>query len=156
MAASGQAAGAPRQTRGGHAASEQPHRAPHHGHARGPGRGRAPWPRAVTANLAEGTVRRTGRAGARAHHVEARPRRATGSEGRTARDARRLSSGRAPWALDRAPGRGEPPRRTAELGPRTRVAEPGPHARRPSRRCRAERARPRRGWSRGGLGKEAA
>jgi hypothetical protein len=117
---------------------EQPCRAPRHGNARGPGQGRAPWTRAGTANLAGGTVRRTGRAGARAHRAEARPRRTM--EGRTTRDACRQSVGRAPWALDRAPGR---------------AAEPVPRAHQSSRRRRAERARRHRGWSRGGLGKEA-
>jgi hypothetical protein len=77
-----------------------PCRAPRH--ARGPGRGRAPWPRASTASLAGGAVRRTGHTGARAHCAEPQ-----GGEGRAARDARRPSSGCAPWALDRAPGRAE-------------------------------------------------
>jgi hypothetical protein len=139
---------------GGH--REQPRWAPRHGHARGPGRGRAPWSRAGTADLVGSTVRRTGCHGARAHHAEARSRRATGREGRTVQDARRPSSGRAPWALDRAPGHARPPRWAAEPGPGSRAVEPGPHARRPPRRRRAERARQRRGWSRGGLGKEAA
>jgi hypothetical protein len=131
---------ATRQDRAGGAGhAPGPHRAPRHDHARGPDRGRVPWPRASTASLAGVAVRRTGHAGARADRAAPR-----GGEGRATRDARRPSSGRAPWALDRAPGRAE----GRAQGSR---AEAASHCRaKVALRYRAKAARPQAIWDGGG------
>jgi hypothetical protein len=87
-----------------------------------------------------GEPRRGRRAQDGPHRGPRAPRRATG---RAARDARRPSSGCAPWALDRAPGRAKGRAPAAEPGPhrtalpRSRCAtEPRPRAHRRARAAR--------------------